>query len=31
VAAIEVVASEHPEAATQLITDAYDAFNREHG
>jgi hypothetical protein len=31
VAAIDVIAREHPEAVTQLITDAYEAFKREHG
>ncbi len=31
VAAIDVIAREHPEAVTQLITDACDAFKREHG
>jgi hypothetical protein len=30
-AAINAIAREHPEAVTQLVTDAYDAFKREHG
>lgn len=30
-AAIDAIAREHPEAVTELITDAYDAFKREHG
>jgi hypothetical protein len=29
--AIDVVALEHPDADAALITDAYDAFEREHG
>jgi hypothetical protein len=31
IAAIGVIAREHPEAVTQLITDAYDVFKTEHG
>ena len=30
-AAIDVVAVEHPDADADLIADAYDAFDREHG
>jgi hypothetical protein len=30
-AAINVVAFEHPDAEAELIADAYDAFQREHG
>ena len=30
-AALGVVAREHPDSAVELITDAYDAFTREHG
>jgi len=30
-AAIEAVARDHPEAAAELINDAYDAFQREFG
>ena len=30
-AAIDVVAHEHPYAEADCITAAYDAFNREHG
>jgi hypothetical protein len=31
IAAIDVIALEHPDADAELITDAYDAFEREHG
>ena len=31
IAAIDVVALEHPDAEAASITDAYDAFQREHG
>ena len=31
IAAIDTIAREHPEAITQLITDAFDAFKRERG
>jgi hypothetical protein len=30
-AAIEAIAREHPEAAAQLISGAYDAFQSEYG
>jgi hypothetical protein len=30
-AAINVVAREHPDAEAELIAGAYDAFEREHG
>ena len=30
IAAIDVVALEHPDAEATSITDAYDAFQREH-
>ena len=30
-AAINVVAREHPYAEAELVADAYDAFEREHG
>ena len=29
--AIEAIARQHPEAETVLISDAYDAFDLEHG
>ena len=29
--AIEAIARQHPEAETGLISDAYDAFDLEHG
>jgi hypothetical protein len=31
IAAIDVIALEHPDADAELITDAYDAYEREHG
>jgi len=30
-AAIEAIARNHPEAATELINDAYDSFQTEYG
>ena len=30
-AAIEAIARNHPEAATELINDAYDSFRTEYG
>lgn len=30
-AAVKLVADEHPYATADLIADAYDAFNQEHG
>jgi hypothetical protein len=30
-AAIDVVALEHPDAEAEIIAEAYDAFQREHG
>lgn len=29
--AIDAIARQHPEAESVLISDAYDAFDREHG